>query len=267
MGFFSYLQPELPKQSSESSETTNMCNSSKEYIVEGIKAVAISSMIYQAREFYSGYDLDNSVPFVLFLVGNRHSGKSLLAKAIMDELEVDYSLLDLCAFENATYSIKLFRALASISEGVILEGYDRITDKELKECVNDFVMKKTATRMHTEKGFISPIIIPVCSVKNISFDILRMAYEINVSYKRYDYSMLFVHFLKECGYELKDLNIAIDDEAIELVGRKLKDNIDCFRIWIEGIIKMSKESNETIKLDISNVEETIPDRFPGWSAM
>ena len=179
--------------------------------------------------------------------------------------QIDHSEMDLRSFERATGSTKLFKSFSGLSEGVILEGYDIVQDKELLDCVKEFLNSKTKIRIPSDRKYVSPIIIPVNSVKNIPYNILRMAYNIPISYSRSDYSVMFINILEESGCELKDLKLQIDEKAIEHVGRRLKDNFDKFKIWTLNMMHIGMESDKILKFDVDNIEDTIPADFPRWS--
>lgn len=248
MGFFSNIHPGITQEVNSSKNT---------YKHEYSKDVDIIGLFNQRKKARSYIDRCHiwKRPRLIVIKGDKCSGKSSLAKAIMQDNEMKYTRVFLDSIQNGEKPLVLLSQLVPQSGGLILENIDKVTDQSLINALN---------KMFTSKGVVFgrekivdlrkvTIIIPIHNSVKLSMNLNR-ACVIPVEYTKNDYSMLYLRFCSDAGYTGSRNKIIIDSNLISYIGKYFKDNIKLFRKWVYALMTYGEKNGET-KIDKSNIHE------------
>ena len=228
------------------------------YVLNGERVIGHNERILAASDYLSRYKSEENLPAVIAISGAEGSGRTMLAKTIMDDNHLPYSVIDLDIVEKAEKPVRVFESLNHVTEGIILRGYDGIKDKGLFIAVHNYLENAKEVVSGHSPQYVSTIILTERRVQ-IPFGILKRTCSIPIVYNNLDYVMMFITFCKESGYDVGGTGITMDHKILELICRELYGNIHLYKMWVKGILCLKREEVEYLNGNMNIIKTLIHD--------
>lgn len=224
--------------------------------VGGVELVGLGVQLKKAKENIEYCHLARfSRPIVIY--GGKSSGKTMLAKAIMQENEITYTVIDLRQIRRPDEIYRQMESFGSYKKGVIFEGAEELTDWSIIDVVNT-ILSKDEVDLSFERTLNLSLFTIIFTLKkeNIYLN-LKNVCPIKIGYKRDDYVRLFLRACKKAGHDFPENKVHIDNKVIAFMGGLLGKNIVLFERWAQHLMDMA-EKKEKLTVTMDNVMELLP---------
>lgn len=224
--------------------------------VGSAEMVGLGAQLRKARENIEYCRLANfSRP--IMIIGPKNSGKSLLAKVIMQDNEITYTVIDLRRIRQPEEIYKQLESIGAYRKGIILEGAEELSDWNIINAVNTLLSsgEKNISFNHTIRMSMVAVIITL-KKENVYLN-LKNACPLKIVYKRDDYVLMFLRACKKAGYDFPNNRLHIDNKAVAFMGNLLGRNIVSFEKWAKHLMEMT-EKKKGLTVTMDNIMEFMP---------
>ncbi len=214
-----------------------------------------SKLLREANE-YMNYCKLKEKQCVIAITGKKLSGKTTLAKTIMESNGIGYSRIFMKKIQDCENPLRLLETLLPYSGGVIIEEVDEITDSKLINTINMFLTKDVVHLSGNRKIDIRNMTIIVISSKDDPVLLTQNGLTIPMEYNREDFVKYYLYFCEESGHDFVDNNVKIDNRVVGTIGSIMNNNIALFRTWVYRLMDFA-EKNRGISVNEDNVLEIL----------
>ena len=219
--------------------------------IDGTELVGLSAQLKRAKENIKYCSLAHeSRP--ICICGPRRSGKSLLAKAIMQDNGIRYEMIDLQTIQSPQELLLKLELLSPVNKGIILEGAEEVTDWSVLEALNRILTEKEIETSYAKKTCLYQLAIIVPINKKNPYLNLKNSLTITIGYKRDDYVKFYLRACKDAGYDFPENKVHIDNKALSFMGGILGNDIVIYREWVVHLMEMAEKKGKMM-INMENI--------------
>lgn len=256
MGFFSDILAGLELEKRITNEKTAETPVFSHIVLQnGESFVGPSRLLRKANDYISNCRT-NGKPSVIVISGEQMSGKSVLAKAIMESNGMRYSRIFMKSVQDGEKPLRLFGSLLPTNGGIIIEEADAITNPQLLNAMTKVCNRSVVYASGKRIPLYRMIIIVVLKKNNTPRFYTQNKLVISLDYTRDDYVKMYLGFCEESGHSFANNKVRIDNRVLCTVGGVFNNNIGLFKEWVYRLMEFA-DHREGVVVNADNLLEVL----------